>query len=221
MFWDITPYRLVNSYWRRRSKLPAFSKLPFFFDSYSEHGSPCLRRNIGERFEILTEVLMKFQVFKSYRLYYLEDGRTTLLRNSTSPNIPEYLYIFISITVRTSYLAVWLHTYPLFFHTYSNACWTVSILLCISFTPVMSNLLATGAKSIEKNVCGPHKYGETRLKRHRCTRLLVSRVRYSLVPINFSVLTTTMYYSEQHSLITAQNVRPFSRRYNRSTVLMI
>jgi hypothetical protein len=95
-------------------------------------------------------------------------------------------------------------------------------LLCVSFTPVMSSLVATRAQSVEKNVIGPHrKYSETRLKRHRFMRLFMYSVRYSLVPINFSLLTVTMYSSEQHSLITAQNIQPFSWRYNPSTVLMV
>ena len=167
-----------------------------------------------ERFEILSVVLMKGQVFwdvTPYRLYYREDGGTTLFRNISTPsNIPEYSYIFISTTVRTTSCSVIICISHLFPYVFQRLLDGVPLALCIIYTSDEQPFGHEGQIN-RKNVCEPHyKWSETRLKRHRSMRFLVYSVRYSWVPINFSLLTVTMYSPEQHSFIMAQNIQPFS-----------
>jgi hypothetical protein len=147
-------------------------------------------------------VLIKLQVFgdvTSYRLYYREDGGTTLLRNvSTPPNT----CISSSAPLSRPHILHCDKIYPVFFRTSSNARWTVILLLCVLFTTVMFNLLGTRAKWIKKNVWGPrHKYSEPRLIWHRFMRLLECNVRYSLVPVNLSLLIVILYCSVRTTLL--------------------
>ena len=102
---------------------------------------------------------MKFQVFwdvTSYRLYYLEDGGTTLLRNVSTPlKIPEYLYILISTTVRTSYLSVITYISYLLPYVFQRLLDGVPLAMRIIYTSD-EQPFGHGGQINRKNVCGPH-----------------------------------------------------------------
>lgn len=102
---------------------------------------------------------MKVQVFwdvTPYRLYYLEDGGTTLLRNiSTPPNIPEYSYIFISTTVRTSSCIVITYISNLFPYVFQRLLDGVPLAMRIIYTSDEQPFGHEGQIN-KKKVCEPH-----------------------------------------------------------------
>jgi hypothetical protein len=58
-----------------------------------------------------------------------------------------------------------------------------------------SRSLATSRRTPNLSSTAVHYYSRTRLKRHRFMRHLVYNVRYSVVPINLSLLTITLHSS--------------------------